>query len=87
MVFILKYVFQSIIPAVPASIRVAQRRKRYVVNYVTEKGDVPYRIKNRRRARNAKLAWVMSLAKGGMASKLVPKVGVEPTEQVLQPNC
>ncbi|PIO60079.1 hypothetical protein TELCIR_18431 [Teladorsagia circumcincta] len=87
MVFILKYVFQSIIPTVPASIRVAQRRKRYVVNYVTEKGDVPYRIKNRRRARNAKLAWVMSLAKGGMASKLVPKVGVEPTEQVLQPNC
>uniref|UniRef100_A0A7I4YAB4 Anoctamin n=1 Tax=Haemonchus contortus TaxID=6289 RepID=A0A7I4YAB4_HAECO len=84
MVFILKYVFQSIIPAVPASIRVAQRRKRYVVNYVIEKGDVPYRIKNRRRARNAKLAWVMSLAKGGMSSRLIPKVGVEPPSQDTQ---
>lgn len=82
MVFILKYVFQSIIPAVPASIRVAQRRKRYVVNYVIEKGDVPYRIKNRRRTRNAKLAWIMSLAKGGIAPRLIPKVGVEPNDEV-----
>ncbi|KAK5979463.1 Anoctamin [Trichostrongylus colubriformis] len=86
MVFILKYVFQSIIPAVPASIRVAQRRKRYVVNYITEKGDVPYRIKNRRRARNAKLAWVMSLAKGGMSSRLIPKVGVEQSDHEAHPS-
>ncbi|KIH66690.1 hypothetical protein ANCDUO_02983 [Ancylostoma duodenale] len=81
MVFILKYVFQSIIPTVPASIRVAQRRKRYVVNYVMEKGDVPYRIRNRKRTRNAKLAWIMTRAKGGIAPKLIPKVGVETTDE------
>ncbi|EYC12594.1 hypothetical protein Y032_0046g1314 [Ancylostoma ceylanicum] len=85
MVFILKYVFQSIIPTVPASIRVAQRRKRYVVNYVIEKGDVPYRIRNRdhsrKRTRNAKLAWIMSRAKGGIAPRLIPKVGVETTDE------
>ncbi|CAJ0597872.1 unnamed protein product [Cylicocyclus nassatus] len=77
MVFILKYVFQSIIPTIPASIRVAQRRKRYVVNYVIEKGDVPYRIKNRRRTRNAKLAWIVSRAKGGTGPKLIPKIKVD----------
>ncbi|KAK6741853.1 hypothetical protein RB195_009618 [Necator americanus] len=80
MVFVLKYVFQSIIPTVPASIRVAQRRKRYVVNYVIEKGDVPYRVRNRKRTRNAKLAWIMSRARGGLAPRLIPKVGVETTD-------
>ncbi|KHJ94948.1 hypothetical protein OESDEN_05115 [Oesophagostomum dentatum] len=81
LVFILKYVFQSVIPTVPASIRVAQRRKRYVVSYVTEKGDVPYKIKHRKRARNAKLAWVVSRAKGGTGPKLIPKVGIETTDE------
>ncbi|KAE9412183.1 hypothetical protein Angca_000816, partial [Angiostrongylus cantonensis] len=77
MVFILKYVLQSIIPTVPSSIRVAQRRKRYVVNYVIEKGDVPYTIRYRRRARNAKLAWIMSHKKGSKSSKLISRVDVE----------
>ncbi|ETN68181.1 hypothetical protein NECAME_15977 [Necator americanus] len=86
MVFVLKYVFQSIIPTVPASIRVAQRRKRYVVNYVIEKGDVPYRrfckitecnVYSRKRTRNAKLAWIMSRARGGLAPRLIPKTKIE----------
>ncbi|CAJ0578893.1 unnamed protein product, partial [Mesorhabditis spiculigera] len=62
-VFLLKYVIQSVIPTVPATIRVAARRKRFVGSYLVEKGDVPKEVRRRKKARRAKIAWIMQVSK------------------------
>ncbi|EGT45652.1 hypothetical protein CAEBREN_01561 [Caenorhabditis brenneri] len=60
LVFGLKYLLSSVIPSVPASIKVALRKKRYVVAHIMEKGDVPHKTRIKKRTRIAKLAWITS---------------------------
>uniref|UniRef100_A0A1I7U4D9 Anoctamin n=1 Tax=Caenorhabditis tropicalis TaxID=1561998 RepID=A0A1I7U4D9_9PELO len=60
LVFGLKYLLSSVIPSVPASIKVALRKKRYVVSHIMEKGDVPHKTRIKKRTRIAKLAWITS---------------------------
>ncbi|CAJ0942649.1 unnamed protein product, partial [Mesorhabditis belari] len=76
-VFLLKYVIQSVIPTVPASIRVATRRKRFVVGYLIEKGDVPKEVKKRKKVRHAKMTWIMKLTKSqNEAQQLLEKLPI-----------
>ncbi|CAX51677.2 Anoctamin [Caenorhabditis elegans] len=60
LVFGLKYLLSSVIPSIPASIKLALRKKRYVVAHIVEKGDVPHRTRIKKRTRIAKLAWIAS---------------------------
>ncbi|PIC39466.1 hypothetical protein B9Z55_011144 [Caenorhabditis nigoni] len=60
LVFGLKYLLSSVIPSVPASIKVALRKKRYVTAHIMEKGDVPHKTRIKKRTRMVKLAWITS---------------------------
>ncbi|CAB3401722.1 unnamed protein product [Caenorhabditis bovis] len=60
LVFLLKYALSAMIPSIPASIKVAKRKKHYILGQILEKGDVPHRIRNRKRTRFAKIAWITS---------------------------
>ncbi|CAI4229657.1 unnamed protein product [Auanema sp. JU1783] len=58
--FVLKYLLESLIPSVPAAINVAKRKKRFIISHIIGKGDLPQKTRMRKHARKAKLAWIAS---------------------------
>ncbi|CAI5445945.1 unnamed protein product [Caenorhabditis angaria] len=57
-VFILRYLLSCIIPSTPAAIKLAKRKKHYVIGHILEKGDVPHKTRAKKKTRIAKIAWI-----------------------------